>query len=344
LAANNNVGYVYSGGVVQSGIINLPAVFGVIFIDGYFLWTIASPDQFIISALNDGLTYDPLDVATVEGDPDFIIGVTNDHREVQFFGTRTTEIWFNSGGADFPFERQGNAFIERGCFDRDSIVKIDNSVIFVGDDRIVYRLNGYTPQRVSTDAIDTQIASAAWYRGFTYTQEGHKFYVLSTDLGTVALDVATGLWHERQSYLLDTYRVGCAETCYGKTWFGDAYSGKIYNPSLDAFDEDGQPMPVIVEIPTIERDRDWLRCYAIELYCETGVGTATDEDPQAIMQYSTDGGRIWSNEIFRSLGAVGEYKTRAIWRNNIRFQRLDIRFTMPSKTSRFVLDYYADVR
>jgi hypothetical protein len=46
----------------------------------------------------------------------------------------------------------------------------------------------------------------------------------------------------------------------------------------------------------------------------------------------------------RNMGAVGTYTTRAVWRPNVEFRQLAVRFTMQSKTRRFVLGYYADVR
>jgi len=84
-------GYVLDAGVLYSSIVNLPAVSGVVYIDGYFVWPIADSDQFIISGINDGLSYDPIDVATVEGDPDNIMGLVNDHRELQFYGGKTAD-------------------------------------------------------------------------------------------------------------------------------------------------------------------------------------------------------------------------------------------------------------
>jgi hypothetical protein len=118
------------------------------------------------------LTYDAADIASAEGFPDNIVGAINDHREIQFFGQNSTEIFYNSGAAAFPFERQGNAFIERGCLDRDSIVKIDNSVMFVGDDRIVYSLAGYLPQRISTHREEYLLRDATYARAFTYNAGG----------------------------------------------------------------------------------------------------------------------------------------------------------------------------
>ena len=54
-----------SGGTLTTPV-NLPSVSDVAFMDGYFVWTIAGGDQFIISGINKGTIYDPLDVATVE--------------------------------------------------------------------------------------------------------------------------------------------------------------------------------------------------------------------------------------------------------------------------------------
>jgi hypothetical protein len=336
-------GYVYSGGTLTSPA-GLPNVSHVAYIDGYFVWTIANGDQFIISGSNDGLSYDPLDVATVEGAPDNLVGVVNSHRELLFPGTDTLEVWYDSGDADFPFARQGNAFIERGCIDRDSLVKLDNSVYFVGDDRIAYRLDGYQPIRVSTHTIEIKLAEASWFRAFTYAQEGHKFYCLNTDVGCFCYDLATQAWAERVSFGRANYRVGCAVTAYGQTIFGDNATGRLYTPDLDVYDEDGDPMPVVIELPTIEAQRERATLYALETYCETGVGNATAPDPQIIMQYSRDGGRSWSNEMSRSLGRVGEYLTRAVWRPTVEFRQLQLRFTLPDKARRLVISYFADVR
>lgn len=341
-------GYVYSGGTLTTPV-NLPSVSDVCFIDGYFIWTIANSDQFIISGINDGLTIDPLDVATVEGSPDNLVGVVNDHRELLFFGgstssTPSTEVWVDTGASDFPFERQGNAFLERGCVDRDSIVKLDNGTWFVGDDLIVYRLDGYTPTRVSTHAVEKTLANARWFRAFTYTQEGHKFYVLNTDQGSWAYDVATGGWAERQSFGLDYYRCGCAVSAYGKTLLGDNQTGKFYEPDLDVNSENGTAMPVTVELPPLGDGVNRQTLYSFELYMEAGVGDLTTLDPQAILTYSKDGGRNWSNEMWRSMGAQGKYTTRAVWRINVEFRQLQLRIVFPEKVRRCVIGYYADVR
>lgn len=339
-------GYILSGGTVTTLAnwgITWP-VSDVGFIDSYIIWTRADTGQFFISGLGDATSYDPADIATAEGSPDDIVGMMIDHREVQFFGSSTVEIFYNSAAAAFPFERQGNAFIERGCFDRDSIVKIDNSVNFMGDDRIVYRLQGYQPVRISTHAIEYQLRDVTYARGFAYDQEGHKFYCLDTDNGTFVFDQATGLWHERQSWDLTGWRINGAARCYNRMLLTSGQDGKIYEPSLDLNDEDGATIAVDVYLPTIEGKRQRLIMHSFEVLCETGVGNSDVADPQIMLRYSDDGGRNWSNEMQRSMGAVGDYRRRAIWRKlgQFRQRQMHLRVTDPARA--FVMSYHADIR
>lgn len=340
-------GYVYSSGTITTPA-NLPAaVSDVAYIDGYILWTVANSDQFVISSLNDALTYDPLDIATVEGSPDDLVGVIVDHRDVQFYGKRSIEIWYNSGASDFPFERQGNAFIERGCLARDSIVKIDNAVHFFGDDRIVYRLEGYQPIRISTHAEEYDISAASDFWAFTYTQEGHKFYALCTDDGTFLLDMATGVWHERKSDGIDNWRCGFAESVYGTTVFADHTGTKLYTPDFDIYTEDGEAISMEITLPVVESpDRRRLTCYAFEFLCESGVGLTTGQgsDPQAMLVYSDNGGRTWSNEMWRSMGAIGAYETRVVWRKLGQFRARQFKLVITDPVRRASLGYYIDAR
>lgn len=344
--ASGGVGYILSSGTITTlDDHGIPwPVSDVAFIDSYILWTRADTGQFFISGLGDATSYDASDIASAEGYPDNIVGLIVDHREVQFYGTDTVEIFYNSGAAAFPFERQGNAFIERGCFDRDSIVKIDNSVNFLGNDRIVYRLNGYQPVRISTHAIEYQLRDVTYARGFTYDQEGHKFYCLDTDNGTFVFDQATNLWHQRQSWGLAGWRVSGAVRCYDRMLLTSGQNGKIYTPSFDVYDEDGATIAVDIHLPTIEGRRDRLTMYAFEAMCETGVGNSDVADPQIMLRYSDDGGRNWSNEMWRSMGLVGDYRRRAIWRKlgQFRQRQMHLRITDPARA--FVMSCYADVR
>lgn len=351
LAIHNGdtTGYVLDKTGTLSIPLGLGAVSDVSFIDGYFVWTLANSDQFIISGLDDGTSYDPLDVATAEGSPDQLVGIMNDHRELLLFGggntsTPSTEVWVDTGNADFPFERQGNAFVERGCVDRDSISKLDNTTFFVGDDRVVYRMAGYLPLRVSTHAVENGIKDATWFRAFSYSQQGHKFYVLNTDQGSWVYDVATQAWHERKSYGLGYYRMGCHADGWNSSLLGDNQTGKIYSVHPEINTEDGNPILVTIELPPIGDGVNRQTLYCFETFMETGVGDLVTTDPQIILQYSRDGGRNWSTEMWRSMGKQGEYLSRAVWRVNVEFRQLQLRLQLPDSVRRCVIGYFADVR
>lgn len=336
-----NTGYVYSGGAVTTPLSY--DVSDVAYIDGYFLWTVAESDQFFISALDDGLTYDAGDIAVVEGSPDELVGVAVNGLDVLFFGADSTEIYYDSGDPDFPFNRQGNAFIERGCFDRDSIQKLDNTVYFVGEDRIAYLLDGYRPQRISDHDVEYHLKSAPFARAFTYALEGHKFYCLQLNSITLCYDAATGLWHQRQSYGQDTWRIGGAIPAGGDVYFSDGASGDIYSASNDVYDENGDPILMDIYLPTIEAGRERLCMYQFEFLCEMGLGNSDVASPVAMLRYSDDGGHSWSNEMQRSLGAIGEYGNRAVWGPLGEFRQRQMWLRISDAVKRVGLAFYAEL-
>lgn len=50
------------------------------------------------------------------------------------------------------------------------------------------------------------------------------------------------------------------------------------------------------------------------LATQTPVRYTTTTNPQAMLRWSNDGGSTWSNEHWTSVGQLGKYKNRAIWR------------------------------
>jgi hypothetical protein len=159
-------------------------------------------------------------------------------------------------------------------------------------------------------------------------------------------DIATGTWHERLSDGRVNYRVGFAQTAFGLTIMGDNETGKLYTPSLETYDEDGDTISCQIELPSIGEGITRRTMYMFQLYCETGVGLNSGQgsDPQVMLTYSDDGGRTFSNEMWRSLGAIGTYRTMAIWRGLGQFRQRQIRLVMTDPVRRFVMAYYADVR
>ena len=188
---------------------DFPGAVTVGYLDGYFVFNEPDSQRIWVTQLYDGFQIDPLEFASAEGSPDGVVGLLVDHRECWVFGTDSTEVWYNSGGLDFPLSPIQGAFNEIGCAAPHSIAKMDNTVFWLGADArgqgVIYRAAGYNAQRISTHAIEWRIQNYLNMSdavGYTYQQDGHAFYVLSFPSAdeTWVFDASTGAWHQRSSY------------------------------------------------------------------------------------------------------------------------------------------------
>lgn len=220
--------------------------------DGYFFALTGGTHQFQISSLNNGLLWDATDVAQVSASSNNVLALVIDHREIWLFGSKTSEVWYNTGNADFPFGPIQGVFVEHGILAPYSAVKLDNAIFWVGTGepggKLVWRMQGYTPLRISTHAVEvalgrsTRLSEAIAY---AYQDEGHAFYVLYVpDLDTTwVYDVATRLWHERAKWNVplvkwEPHVSRCHCEAFGKHLVGDRETGAIYHMSLEYFDEE----------------------------------------------------------------------------------------------------------
>lgn len=175
----------------------------VCFLDGYFIWPVTDSQQFKISNVNDGTAVFGTASETTAAD-DVVSAVVVSQR-LYVLGETTTVVYQNTGNVDFPFERIPGATIERGCAAPHSIGKGENTFAWLGNDRVVYAVQGYSPLRISTHGVENRINTytvIADAFAFVISWKGHRFYVLTfpTESVTWIYDAATQEWHERISY------------------------------------------------------------------------------------------------------------------------------------------------
>lgn len=310
---------------------DFPGAVTVSYLDGYFVFNEPDSQKIWVTSLLDGLSVDPLDFASAEGSPDGVVGIIADHREIWVFGTNSVEVWYNSGNADFPLSRIQGAYNELGCAAPYSIAKMDNGLFWLGKDArgqgIVYRANGYTGTRISTHAVEWQIQQyddLSDAIGYTYQQDGHSFYVLifPSANATWVYDVATQAWHERAGFANGSFtrhRSNCQVFFNGKILVGDYANGNIYSFDLDDYSDNGSIQKWLRSwraLPTGQNNLKRTAQHSLQLDLETGVGLNLGQgsDPQVMLRWSDDGGHTWSNEHWVSIGKIGEYYRRAIWR------------------------------
>lgn len=319
---------------------DLPSAGTLTFIDGYFVISKNSSGAFYISALYDGTTWAPLDFATAESSPDDLLRVYNAVGQLWLFGTKTTEIWTNTGASAFPFERISGAKMETGILAPHTAVAVDNSIFWVGRDNIgsgiVYRAQGFSPQRISTEAIELLIQAATSpsnLRAYTYQQDGHTFYVITGGgmSTTLVYDISTQQWHERaylnSSGVFEQHLGTCGMYAFNKQLVGSRVNGKVYNMALTLYSDDSDVIASERIYTHISDEDKRTRFNQLEISMETGVGNQSDpgQDPLITLWISRDMGRTYSNSYTTSFGKVGHYLTRAV------FRRLGIVFNLTFK-------------
>jgi hypothetical protein len=326
-------GYLYTLATDTLAQIVTPAFYGadtVQFLDGYFVLNRPGTDQFYISDLYAGGVYNGAQFATAEMSPDPLVGVLVDHREVWLFGTHTTEVWFNVGGGSFPFARVQGAVMEQGCLAAGSLAKMDNSVFWLGNNldgqAIIWRANGYQPQRISTHAIEfslSQQGDLAGVTSYTYQQDGHSFYMLNCRNTSWCYDAATGLWHERRYQKRDgtllRHRADNHTVAFNKHLVGDFEDGRIYEMSQAYYLDDTDPLLRERTAPSIEQDQMWLLHSRLELLMDLGGGLdggiEPGRTPQMLLDYSDDSGATWvNNPEWTTSGKIGDRNVRLLWR------------------------------
>lgn len=266
---------------------------------------------------------------TKDSFPDHIVAIAADHRELWVIGSRTTEIWINTGSVPFPFSRISGTSLQHGCAAMHSVARLGESLAWLSsDDRgngVVIHMNGYQPMRISTHAIEndlekyTTISDAFAY---VYQQSGHEFYVLTFPSGdkTWVYDLATKLWHRRAwrdtQNKLHRHRGNCAAFFNGENVIGDWQDGKIFSLSQTTYTDNGAVLPRIRTATHLVADFKNVFYKDFQIQFQPGVGLQTGQgsDPQAILEWSDDGGSTYSLRQFASIGRVGQYKNRAIWR------------------------------
>lgn len=283
--------------------------------DGYFIFNRTGTGQFFFTGIL-ATTLDALDYATAEASPDNTLAIISDQSSLWIFGESSIEIWYNDGVT--PWARMHGAYIERGIGAPYSIVKMDTSLFFIGNNGVVYRTSGYSLNRVSNHAIEYEFlrGNISNAYAYSYTQEGHIFYVLTIpDINrTCVYDTATSLWHERSHSVEGRHDARCYVKCYDKHLIGNYSTGAITSLDMTAYDDNGVVIVREAVAPVVNKNRSRLTMYEFELdvmfEVQTESTTGITGSPKVTLYWSDNDCRTWSTGRDRLISPVtGVLKT-----------------------------------
>lgn len=327
-----------------------PAFLGadrVAFIEGWLLFNQPGTRTFYTNApVPYTLAFAGAFYALKDSSTDNLITLLENEREVWLVGERTSEVWFNAGGANFAFSRLPGIGPQVGCSAKHSICRVGEVIVWlarIGEagENVVVMTQQYSWTRVSTHAIEHAISSypqVADAIADCYEEEGHLIYQLTfptadvtwcLDLTVYNLTQGKLGWFQRLSWNTRTgtyhrHYANCMVNFADIRMCGDFQNGTVYQQSRAFYTDNGNPLRCQRRTPHVWDKGKRQRLYAASLQIEftPGVGLQVGQgsNPQIMMRWSNDGGFTWSNEHWLPIGMAGQTKNRALIRRLGKFR------------------------
>lgn len=231
--------YWYDTNTTASAKITTVSGYVVVFLNGYFILLDVASSKIYASALMDGTSWDAGDVAQRNDLGDRWQAMIVRNQELLIFGSQSTSVYYNDPNADFPFVPNLNVTLPIGIgpFAFETLKLAQGSPIWLANDLTVRRLDGYTPVRISTDALEYVFSQCIANNAYaaTWTERGRTLYALTLPyayfdyLGrptrvladaavigaTWVYDLSTGFWHEHGNHFTGTDGHGNAYDLFG---------------------------------------------------------------------------------------------------------------------------------
>lgn len=328
--------YVYSYNLNNGTFATVPGIAAdrVAFIDGWLVFNQPGTQKFYTSPLywNGTASFDSTYFALADSSTDNLVTLIENNRELWLIGERTTEIWYDQGGSNFPFARLQGATLEIGCAAKHTVCKTGQGLMWLArsgrGESAVVMTQSYQFSVVTTPAVAYQISQYAKVSdavAYTYTEEGHEFYVLTFPTADVTwvYDLTTQMWHQRASFDMATgqfhrHRSNCFMNLSNTRIVGDYQNGTLWQMTRKAYSDGANPLVAVRRTPHLwdGGDRNRVRQSWLQIEFTPGVGLVTGQgsDPQVMMRRSNDGGFTWGNEHWASVGKIGKTRNRVVFR------------------------------
>ncbi len=301
---------------------DLPPPLSVSALDGYFLF-VHGDGRITASELNS------VDVATnsfttMQQRPGGGLRGVAFRGEFFAFGPSGCEVYRDKGASPFPLEFF--TFIPRGIIGTHAVAGWEegwsNDLIWVGDDCVVYQLNGYNPTPISNDDVTRAIINAvaggfgALLEASVYMQGKHAIWRLSLPgVWTWEYNKTTQNWHERRSYNGTAARGSTTIKAFDRWLSGDRLTGKLFEIVEDYYYEGDEPLRYILRSGAAAISPSRMAVVRMDFDFTAGVGSASgtdpiETDPSVLVRWSGDGGFSFGNAVTRKLGQQGKGNNR----------------------------------
>jgi len=278
-------------------------VTGAVFVDGYYV--VGTPSGLLYNSnVEDPTTWQAINYIGVVSDADPLLAIGRTINYIVTFGSHHIEFFYDAGSSPgSPFLPYQNAVIQFGIAAEDSLVQMDNTLIWMSTAKQkgyqVMAMSGQTPQVISNQYIERIINRCDPNQAYAFSIKisGHSLYVLTLrDLGyTLVYDFAQNGWTYWSSMEnnQETYFLGQYYTKFGTLdLLQHVNTGTIYQFDPNTYQDYGNPINVLCRTPLVDGGTNLRKFWrSVQI-----VGDKVDS--YALLRYTSD-----------------DYQTFSAWQN-----------------------------
>ena len=251
--------------------------------DNYFIYNRPNSQQFAVSDILSPITR-ALSFASKFTSPDNLVSLIANNGQLYLLGEKSSEVWNDQGTFPFAYQRIPGSSTQQGIAAPYSVARVGNSFAYVSQNirglNQVVLMNGYTPQRISTHAVEQTLVDqyTADAVAYTYQLEGHEVYVVSfptIDI-TWAYDFTTGMWHKwlwvDSQNIYHRHRSNCAAVFQGVVIVGDWQNGNLYQLDPNNYTDNGEEIRRLRRAPHLVSDLQRQYFDELQIQFQPGVG------------------------------------------------------------------------
>lgn len=252
--------------------------------DNYFIYNRPNSQQFAVTDILSPITQ-PLSFGSKFTSPDNLVSLVASNGQLYLLGEKSSEVWQDQGTFPLAYQRIPGSATQQGIIAPFSVSRVGNAFAYVsqnirGQNQIVY-MNGYTPQRISTHAVENTLVDkyTADAIAYTYQLEGHEVYVVSfptLDI-TWAYDFTTSLWHKwlwvDSNNVYHRHRSNCAAVFQDIVVVGDWENGNLYQLDQSEYTDNGDEIRRLRRAPHLVADLQRQYFDELQIQFQPGVGT-----------------------------------------------------------------------
>jgi hypothetical protein len=318
-----------------------PAFLGadrIAFIEGWLIFNQPGTRTFYTNApVPYTLTFAGAFYALKDSSSDNLVTLFENNRELWLIGEKTSEVWYNAGGVNFPFSRLPGIGPQIGCSAKHSIARVGPDLCWLAQNEqgqnIIIKTNQYSYEIISTHAIANAVAGYFQVGdaiGDCYQEIEHVMYVLTFPTADVTWCCDLTLWENTQGAFGWWQRLswdsstGTYHRHRGNAFvnfanlrlWGDYQTGQIHRQDRSIYTDAGNVLRAQRRAPHVWQPESRKRIFQASLQVEftpaVGLQTGQGSVPQAMIRWSDDGGFTWNGEVQVPIGKAGDTKNRAM--------------------------------